>query len=180
MQKDYSVVNIKDKNDINEISYHLSTNLENYLQRFEQIEKGKNRFNFCACFFQNLWLSYQFMFLEWLIITVIDLSLKLILIIWILFEGISTVNAIVILRLILFFFWIIKSAFFGFFGDRLLYRSIKNRVKNNRMGKVNIIARMTSSDKTLVFRGTAVIASEIIRLVLSNDTLVFLINWFIY
>ena len=177
MQKDYSVVNIKN---INEISYHLSANLEKYLQRFEQIEKGKNRFNFCAGLFQNLWLSYQFMFLEWFIITVIDISLKLILGIWLLFEDTSTLNSIVILRLILFFFWIVKSAFFGFFGDRLLYRSIKNRVKNNRMGKVNIIARMTSSDKTSVFRGTAVIASVIIRLILLNDTLVFLINWFIY
>lgn len=166
--------------DFQEIGYQLSSNLEKYIQRFEQIEKGINRFNFCAGFFQNLWLSYQFMFLEWAIITVIDFSLKLILIIWVLFEGISTVNAIVILRLILFLFWIIKGAFFGFYGDRLLYRSIKNRIKNNRMGKVDIIARMTSSDKTLVFRGTALIACVIIRLVLLNDTLVFFTNWFVY
>lgn len=42
--------------DVQEISYQLSANLEEYLERFEQIEEGKNRFNFSAAFFQHLWL----------------------------------------------------------------------------------------------------------------------------
>ena len=68
--------------DVEEISYQLSTNLEEYLERFEQIEDGKFRFNFSAAFFQYSWLAYQFMFLDWLTICFIGLILKLILIIW--------------------------------------------------------------------------------------------------
>lgn len=170
---------ISSKN-VQEISYHLSANLEEYLERFEQIEKGKNRFNFSAAFFQNLWLAYQFMFLDWFFISLIGFFLNLFLSIWLQFQTGSVVDAILRSMWIFFFFWIIKFMLLGRFGDRLLYRSIKKRIMNSRKGKVNLITRMTASDKTVVFRGVAVIASEISLLILSDNVLTVLIDWLLY
>ena len=166
--------------DVQEISYELSANLEEYLERFEQIEEGKNRFNFSAAFFQHLWLAYQFMFLEWLIVCFIGFILKLVLIIWGLFQTGSMKGAILNYIWMWLFYWLIKFIIFGRLGDRFLYRNIKKRIKNNRKGKVSLITWLTSSDKTLVFRGTAVVACEIIGLVLLNDVLSILIDWIIY
>lgn len=166
--------------DVQEISYQLSTNLEEYLGRFEQIEDGKNRFNFSAAFFQHLWLAYQFMFLDWLIISFIGLILKLFLIIWGLFYTGAVKGAVVTYLWIWFFFWLIKFIILGRFGDRLLYRNIKKRIKDNRRGKVSLITWMTSSEKTMVFRGTAVVTGGIIWMVLSNDVLPILIDWIVY
>ncbi|RFZ75720.1 hypothetical protein DS742_27490 [Lacrimispora amygdalina] len=166
--------------DVQELSYQLSGNLEEYLGRFEQIEEGKNRFNFSAAFFQHLWMAYQFMFFDWLIICFIGLILKLVLIIWGLYHTGSMKGAILNYLWIWLFFWLIKFIILGRFGDRLLYRNIKNRIKNNRKGKVSLITWLTSSDKTLVFRGTAVVVCEIIGLVLLNDVLAILIDWIVY
>ncbi|WP_143322437.1 DUF2628 domain-containing protein [Clostridium sp. HBUAS56010] len=166
--------------DVQEISYQLSSNLQEYLERFEQIEKGGNRFNFSAAFFQHLWLAYQFMFGDYIVICIIGLTLKLILIIWgLLYTG-AVKGAIVTYLWIWFFFWLIKFILLGCFGDRLLYRSIKKRIKDNRKGVVGLITRMTSSDKTVVFRGTAVVTGAIIWMVLSNGVLPILIDWILY
>ena len=166
--------------DVQEISYQLSTNLEEYLKRFEQIEDGKFRFNFSAAFFQLSWLAYQFMFLDWLIICFIGLILKLILIIWGLFYTGALKHAVITCLWIWFFFWLTKFIILGRFGDRLLYRNIKKRINDNRKGKVSLTTWMTSSEKTMVFRGTSIVTCGIIWLVLSNDLLPILIDWIVY
>ena len=164
--------------DVREISYNLSTNLEEYLERFDQIEKGKNRFNFSAAFFQHLWLAYQFMFLDWVIICFSGLFLSLLLSIWLQFQ--YTVSVVLTGLKVFFFFWIIKFILLGCFGDRLLYRSIKKRIRDNRKGNVNLITWMTSSEKTVVFRGIAVVTSEILLLILSDNVMYAVVNWIVY
>ena len=177
MEKNDQEVSSKD---VREISYHLSANLEGYLERFEQIDKGKNRFNFSAAFFQNLWLAYQFMFLDWFFISLIGFILNLFLSIWLQFQTGSLVYAVLKSMWIFFFFWIIKFMLLGRFGDRLLYKSIKRRIINNRKGKVSLITQMTASEKTVVFRGVAVVTCEIILLILSDSVLTVLIDWLLY
>lgn len=81
---------------------------------------------------------------------------------------------------ILFFFWVIKFILLGCFGDRLLYRSIKKRIRDNRKGNVNLITWMTSSEKTVVFRGIAVVTSEILLLILSDNFMYAVVNWIVY
>lgn len=164
--------------DVREISYNLSTNLEEYLERFDQIEKGKNRFNFSAAFFQHLWLAYQFMFLDWVIICFSGLFLNLLLSIRLQFQ--YTVSVVLYGLKVFFFFWVIKFILLGCFGDRLLYRSIKRRIRDNRKGNVNLITWMTSSEKTVVFRGIAVVTSEILLLILSDNVMYAVVNWIVY
>ncbi len=89
-------------------------------------------------------------------------------------------NAVVTFLWIWFFFWLIKFIILGRFGDRFLYRNIKKRIKDNRNGKVSLITRMTSSEKAIVFRGNAVVACEIIWLVLLNGVLPYLFDWILY
>lgn len=164
--------------DVWEISYNLSANLEEYLERFDQIEKGKTRFNFSAAFFQQLWLAYQFMFLDWVIISFLGLFLDLLLSIWLQFQ--YTLSVVLTGLKVFFFFWVIKFILLGCFGDRLLYRSIKKRIRDNRKGNVNLITWMTSSEKTVVFRGIAVVTSEILLLILSDNVMYAVVNWIVY
>ena len=166
--------------DVREISYNLSTNLEDYLERFDQIEKGKNRFNFSAAFFQHLWLAYHFMFLDWVIICFSGLFLNLLLSILLQFQKDNTVSVVLTGLKIFFFFWVIKFILLGCFGDRLLYRSIKKRIKDNRKGTVNLITWMTSSEKTVVFRGIAVVTSEMLLLILSDNAMYAIVDWIVY
>lgn len=165
--------------DIREIGYHLSGNKEKYFNRFEKIEDGKITFNFSSGIFLNLWLAYQFLFPEWFIISIIDISIDFGLTLWTAYCDLDYVHAVIRGRLILYSYWLLKFIFFGFFGDRLLFRSIKKRVENNRKGKCGIRTMMTATDKTIVFRGFSVFVCAIYML-LSVQVLQAVIDWIIY
>lgn len=53
-------------------------------------------------------------------------------------------------------------------------------IHGGRKGKVNLITLMTASEKTGVFHGVAVIASEMLLLILSDNVLSVLIDWLLY
>ncbi len=75
--------------DTQEISYHLSANLEKYLERFEKIEKRERTFNFCAGFFTNSWMAYQFMLPECLIAWSIEFGAQFFISMWLLYGNVN-------------------------------------------------------------------------------------------
>jgi hypothetical protein len=165
--------------DTQEISYHLSANLEKYLERFEKIEKRERTFNFCAGFFTNSWMAYQFMLPECLIAWSIEFGAQFFISMWLLYSNVNDRYLSVKIRLGFYLFWILKFILFGFFGDRWLFKSIKVRIKKAREGKVGVVSYMTASEKAVVFRGVSVVACWIIML-LSEQWQLFLIDLIVY
>lgn len=165
--------------DMREISYHLSANLEKYLERFEKIEKGERTFNFCAGFFSNSWMAYQFMLPECLIAWFIEFAAQFFISIWLLYSNINDTYLSVKIRLGFYMFLILKFIFFGFFGDRWLFKSINRRIKKARKGQVGVVSYMTASEKAVVFRGVSVVLFWIIML-LTAQLQLFLIDLIVY
>lgn len=160
-----------------EIAFYIPGNKQKYIQRFERVEEGKWTFNFYAAIFGELWFSYQFLLLEFIMFCAIMIMAGSAIYIFFIYryeDVYSTIIAIVITRYI---FVIIKAIVFGLVGDRLLWKSIKKRIKRDKniSNSLNVVDRISlyieASEKRVVFRGVAVVVCAGI-LVISHDNII--------
>ena len=146
---------------LDEVLEYITVNKEKYYERFRALENGKRKFNFCAALFGGfggMWQSFHFMFLEWGILVLVeitvDVGLNLIRTYYFANRFIYvTVNIVNILYFAaLFLFW-------GFFGDRLLLKSIRRKIafEKKEGGKAGWINMIYKHEKVMLFRAASVV-----------------------
>ena len=62
---------------LDEVLEYITVNKDKYYERFRALENGKQKFNFCAALFGGfggMWQSFHFMFLEWGILVLVEIT----------------------------------------------------------------------------------------------------------
>lgn len=143
---------------LNEVLEYVSINKEKYNKRFYILERGKRKFNFSAAILGGFWLAFQFMFLEWSIVIIIQFIFEV---------GLNLLKAwtfdehsiLLLIDIVNILFNLFTFFFLGFFGDALLMANIRRKIafQKKRKEQAAWIKIIYEHEKVMLFRIISVV-----------------------